>query len=223
MSISLQLENDSEFWKQIATDYANDEPMPVVPKLPRKVNLLNHQIQAQFRNATDSDSPSVWSLVHASMEAGIGYGLDEFPCYEAFEMFFKSQYGIIVEEQSTGLFIAYIGMQELWPPRRLKNKVGSTMIIVHQEFRSRGLYQNFCPYLDELMTDVGLTGVLSDSFLINLHMHEGQRKIGFTRVGIVPGSAIVQGHGLADSVLSYMEVDQSKSLEEKLKLLHSRV
>ena len=132
--------------------------------------------------------------------------MDDYICYEGFLYYWLQQYNVIIEEEATGKMMCYFGIIELMCSRRKASKIGSTTIIVHPEFRKKYLLHHLGPYLDTIILGIGFEAILADAFLVNLPMQENQRRKNFIRVGVVPAAGVLQGHGLADGVLSYHQI-----------------
>ena len=75
----------------------NDEELPTVEFLPLRY-VLAAGMTVDVRSATKDDMPRLYALMKHVAVTGQGYGLDEFPTFNAFRAMTADVYVIVVEQ-----------------------------------------------------------------------------------------------------------------------------
>ena len=160
------------------------DPLQSMPFLPVKYTFKRAGLKTIWRNIRREDAPIIFEMIHHAAEHGIGYSMEEHPTFHSFyHWHFKDQYGMIVEEEGTGKIIGYNGFSGYWPYRTQNPDVLEGSIIIDPEFRGKGVSQEIGTLSDHMYAELGYKGILSDTALINVPMHESQDRLGYRRVG----------------------------------------
>ena len=196
------------------------EPLKEMPFLPVNYNFKRAGVRSVWRNIRREDARVVYDMMQEAAREGIGYSLEEMPTFHFFyHWHFKDQYGMIIEEEGTGRFIAYNGFAGYWPYRTQNPDVVEASVVIAKEFRGRGISQEMSYMNDYMYAELGFKGVLSDTAIVNVPMLESQQKSGYRRVGVSPKSCYLEGQGFIDSVYSYKSIESFIPFSQKIKQL----
>jgi len=90
--------------KIIPTDefsaFYSEVELPTVKFLPQ-IYVCEAGLTVDVRSATKDDMPRLYSIMKHVTDTGQGYGLDEFPTYNAFRAMTADVYMVVVEELSS--------------------------------------------------------------------------------------------------------------------------
>ena len=201
----------ADFEEEYKTFFASTD-VKCIPFLP--VNHVSRNgTELVLRNFREGEDESMYKCLMVYADRGEGYTLDDFPTLYVFRgCFLRDHYVAVIENSSNADIVGYLLIGNSECIRSMKETyIADTRLLIEPNYQSGGFGVELMEIGLGIMKDMGYSAILSDLHLSNLPMFNVTTRLGYSKIGVIPNVAYMEGEGWQDSVCSHYDLTKGKS------------
>ena len=200
-----------DFEEEYNPFYASTE-IKCIPFLPVN-HVFRNGTELVLRNCREGEDESMYKCLMVYVDRGEGYTLDDFPTLYTFRGYFlRDHYVAVIENPSNADIVGYLLMGNSECTRSMKETyIADTCLLIAPNYQSGGFGVELMEIGLGIMQDLGYSATLSDLLLSNLPMFNVTTRLGYSKIGVIPNVAYMEGEGWQDSVYSHYDLTKGKS------------
>ena len=206
------------FEEENNTFYASTD-VKCIPFLP--VNqVFRNGTELVLRNCREGEDEIMYKCLMVYADRGEGYTREDFPTLYVFRgCFLRDHYVAVIENPSNADIVGYLLIGNAECIRSMKQMyIGDTRLLIEPKYQSSGFGVELMEIGLGIMKDMGYSATLSDLHLSNLPMFNDTTRLGYSKIGVIPNVAYMEGEGWQDSVCSHYDLTKGKSFINDINL-----
>lgn len=185
-------------------------PQSLIPRLPFERSLSPASLTVIVRqvSALPDDLDRYYDFFRSAAEEGDGFSIEEFPTKELFWKVYGSSYNVVLEEKSSGKWVAIMNWcSSCYSRCRVNCDVFDTGMIIAKEFRNSGLGTPVVEISKMIAKDLGCRVLYSDIPVHHIVSIALIVKTGHSISGSLPRAFYSPTYGWSDVLLLTMTLD----------------